>query len=135
MNLWNSNPQATDIAKRELKSLRVALGLGDYASNPAEFVNKPLVLNISVKARKDDAQKMENALVSIEPYNGAPATAAPAYHPAPAASPVYVAPGVAPGQPPNWAGAAQQPRPAPVAAPAAFQPNGAAPPPWAASAR
>lgn len=140
MNLWNSNTQAVDIAKRELKSIRIALGLNDHASNLADFVNKPLVLNISVKARKDDAQKMENNLVSIEPYSGAPAQAAPAYQPQPQ-PPQWVQPQVMPGvaQPPNWQPPQQQApqtfqQPAGQIAPA-FQPNTSAPPPWAANAR
>lgn len=128
MNLWNANNQAVDIARRELKSLRIALGLGDHASDPAEFVHKPLVLDISVKARKDDASKMENNLVNILPFGNGPAVANPApqyqaqpqYAPPPA--PAYAAP-------PNWQPPQQQP---PQMPPAAFTPAPGAPPPWAA---
>jgi hypothetical protein len=117
MNLWNANDQAVDIAKRELKSIRVALGLPDTESNPANFINRPLVLNIGVKARKDKPQEMENNLVNIEPYGNAPAVAnsAPQYR---APAPHY--------QPP------QRPQFVPQTPPPAFQPNGSAPPPWAA---
>jgi hypothetical protein len=134
MNLWNANSQAVDIARRELKSLRTSLGLGDHSSDPAEFVHKPLVLDISVKARKDDVLKMENNLVNILPYGNAPpvATSAPQYQPQPAPPPQYQPPqqpvGYAqPAQQPNWQPPAQQPMP-----PAAFAPAPGAPPPWAA---
>ena len=82
LNLWNQNSTAVDIAKRELKSLRAAIGLADTESSLQQFINKPLVLNISVKARKDDPTKAENNLVSIEPYRGAPSQVA---NPAPPA--------------------------------------------------
>lgn len=138
LNLWNANQQTVDIAKRELKSLRAALGLSDTTSNLAEFVNKPLVLNITVKKRKDDPEKMENQLVSIDPYNGAPAVVNPApqyaHNPQPVAPQFgnavapqalgYAPPGPTTGQPPNW----QQPQQTQGQMPPAFQPgNGAAP--------
>lgn len=131
MNLWNANTQAVDIAKRELKSLRAATGNHDQESNLAAFVNKPVVLNISAKARKDDPTKAENNLVSIDPYTGAPsqvsqvAVSAPQYQP-----PQQATLGFAQMQPP-----AQQPRPPMQPAPAAFQPNGSATPPWMVGAR
>lgn len=133
MNLWNSNQQAVDIAKRELKSIRSALGLPDNASDLTLFVNKPLVLRLNAKPRKDDPARVENNLIAIEPYGAAPQVAgpAPAYQPQPM-------PQVA--QPPNWQTAAQQPQqqwqppmqqqPTQMPPPA-FQPNGAAAPPWA----
>lgn len=140
MNLWNETPQAVDIAKKELKSLRIALGLNDHTSDPAEFVHKPLVLDIGVKARKDDANKMENNLVNILPFGNAVASSAPQYapqaqyvpqmpvappnagwapQPTSAPQPTYMAPGTAMPQQP------QMP-------PAAFTPAPGAPPPWAA---
>ena len=136
MNLWNANSQAVDIARRELKSLRTSLGLGDHSSDPAEFVHKPLVLDISVKARKDDVLKMENNLVNILPYGNAVATSAPQYAPQPAPPPQYApqpqqpaAYSAAPSAPPNWQPPQQQPQQMP---PAAFAPAPGAPPPWAA---
>lgn len=128
MNLWNANAQAVDIAKRELKSLRAAIGLHDQTSNLAEFVNKPLALNISAKARKDDPTKAENNLVSIEPYSGAPSQLGAVANPAPQYQPQ---------QQPMFAQQPmqQQPRPPVQPAPAAFQPNGAATPPWMQGAR
>lgn len=132
LNLWNSNKTAADIAKRELKSIRAALGLPDNASDLTMFVNKPLVLRLTAKPRKDDPSRVENNLIAVEPYGSAVATPAPAYQPQPM-------PQVA--QPPNWQQPAQQPQqqwqppmqqqPAQMPPPA-FQPNGSAPPPWAA---
>ena len=138
MNLWNANTQAVDIAKRELKSLRAALGLSDQTSSLGEFVNKPLVLNISAKARKDDPTKAENNLVSIEPYTGAPsqigAVAVSAPPMQPVQQPMFAQPPMQ--QPQQYAAPPmQQPRPAMQPAPAAFQPNGSATPPWMQGAR
>jgi len=134
LNLWNENRQAVDIAKRELKSLRVALGLPDNASDLTMFVNKPLVLKIGAKPRKDDPARVENNLLSIEPYSGAPAVAnpAPQYQPQPPMQQQWQSPQQAQQfatQPPVQQYAPQQPAQMP---PPAFQPNGSAPPPWAA---
>lgn len=129
MNLWNANSQAVDIAKRELKSLRAAIGLTDQTSSLAEFVNKPLVLNIGAKARKDDPTKAENNLVSIEPYSGAPSQVSQVANPAPQ----YQQPPMQ--QPPMFAQPPMQQRPPVQPAPAAFQPNGSATPPWMQGAR
>lgn len=129
MNLWNANSQAVDIAKRELKSLRAAIGLTDQTSSLAEFVNKPLVLNIGAKARKDDPTKAENNLVSIEPYSGAPSQVSQVANPAPQ----YQQPPMQ--QQPMFAQQPMQQRPPVQPAPAAFQPNGSATPPWMQGAR
>ena len=130
MNLWNANSQAVDIAKRELKSLRAATGNHDQESNLAAFVNKPVLLNISAKARKDDPTKAENNLVSIEPYTGAPSQVAAVATPAPQYQPT-------PQQQMPFAQQPMQQRPAPAMQPQppAFQPNGAATPPWMQGAR
>jgi len=134
LNLGNANVQAVDIAKRELKSIRLALGLHDQASDLADFVNKPLVLNITVKQRKDDPAKAENNLVAIEPYTGAPARVTPVQpQQAPQQQqfqppPQQYAPQPQPQQ-------FQQPAPrAPQVPPPAFQPNGQTPP-WMAAGR
>lgn len=121
MNLWNQNTQTVDIALRELKSLRKALGLSDTEARTEAFVNRPLVLNITVKPRKDKPAEAENNLIGIESYGNvqqqapAPQQYAPPQQQQPQYQPV----------PP------QQPRPA---APA-FQPNAAKPAPWLANAR
>lgn len=143
LNLGNANVQTVDIAKRELKSLRLALGLPDTETRTQEFLHKPLVLNITVKPRKDKPDTPENNLIGIEPYNGAPAQARPAapqapqFQPAPqfqmgAVAPVqtvqagYVAPQPNAGMPPHMQPTQAQPQqraPAP-----AFAPNGQTPP-------
>lgn len=129
MNLWNSNAQAVDIAKRELKSLRAALGLPDNASDLTLFVNKPVVLRLNAKPRKDDPARVENNLIAIDAYGQQVANPAPAYQPP---SQQYQQ------QPNNYTQPAQQPpqqwQPPqqPQMPPPAFQPNGSAPPPWAA---
>jgi len=135
LNLWNQNVQAVDIAKRELKSLRVALGLHDQEAQTEAFLNRPVVLNIGVKGRKDDPNKAENNLIAIEAYSGAPATQrAPAQAPQLPFTPP-------PQQAPQWATAGQMQTGAvgaggqhPQQAPA-FQPNVAKAPPWMAGAR
>jgi len=132
MNLWNQNSQAVDIAKRELKSLRAAVGLPDTESNLQQFINKPLVLNISAKARKDDPTKAENNLVSIEPYSGAPSRVA---NPAP---PAHFAPQPQP-QPQQMAMPHMTPpqmqQPTAQTPPPAFQPQPGGAMPWMVGAR
>lgn len=133
MNLWNQNQQAVDIAKRELKSLRSATGNSDVESDLAKFVNRPVVLNIDAKARKDDPTKIENVLRNIETYGGQPA--APAAQPQ---APMFAAPQQ---QPPANAGWAPQPaaQPQPTfAAPntnPSFQPQAGGTAPWMQGAR
>ncbi len=133
LNLWNMNQQAVDIAKRELKSLRLALGLHDQEGRTSEFLNKPLVLNITVKPRKDKPDQAENNLIGIEAYTGAPAQVhapmqqAPAgYAPNPGYAPqphgVAVMGAVQQQQMPFGA-PPQQPQQQPRPAPAAFQPT------------
>lgn len=119
LNLWNQNSTAVEIAKRELKSLRTALGLHDQESRTDAFVNKPLVLNIGVKARKDKPDVAENNLIGIEGYG--PVQQAPAQNYAPPPQQTFAPP------PQQY----QQQRPA---APA-FQPNAQQTPPWMAGAR
>ena len=133
VNLWNQNAQTVDIAKRELKSLKVALGLPDTEGRTELFMHKPVILNIGVKPRKDKPQELENNLIAIEPYGGAPVQQAPAgYAQAPMAyqpqQPQHMQPPF--GQPPMQQ-QQQQPRPA---APA-FTPNAAQPAPWLVGAR
>ena len=138
LNLWNSNKTAADIAKRELKSIRAALGLPDNASDLTLFVNKPMVLRLTAKPRKDDPSRVENNLIAVEPYGSAPQVANPAPAHQPPQQPVGYAQPAA--QPPNWQPPAQQPTQQwqpPVQQPAqmpppAFQPAAGAPPPWAA---
>ena len=124
MNLWNPNSQAVDIAKRELKSLRVALGLQDTEARTDLFLSRPVVLNITVKPRKDKPSEAENNLVAIEPYTGAPAQVRPQAPVQPAPQPQY-----APA--PAYQHGAVAPQHPPVQATApAFQPNVAKPAPW-----
>lgn len=142
LNLWNSNAEAVGIAKRELKSLRVALGVSDQDGSTQSFLHKPLLLNIGVKQRTDKPDQAENRLIKIEPYGAVPTTApaAPQWQPPqpPAGQPVqsgvvsYAAPPAQPVQmPQQWQ---PQPAPAPRPTPPAFQPGGATPP-WMAGAR
>lgn len=111
LNLWNTNAEAVDIAKRELKSLRVALGLHDTEARTEAFINRPVVLNITVKPRKDKPTEPENNLIAIEGYTGAPAQV----RPAPAAAPHQHVPQQQYGAPAqNVAGyAPQAPQPIP----------------------
>jgi hypothetical protein len=139
MNLWNSNPTAVGIAKRELKSLRKALGLHDTESNLQQFVNKPMVLNISAKARKDDPSKAENNLIGIEAYGqqAHPAPTAPQQFngmPQQAPQPTFQQP--APQQPWGAVGApVAQPAPQMPPQQPAWQPQPGQTPPWASGAR
>jgi hypothetical protein len=136
LNLWNSNAQAVEIAKRELKSLRIALGVSDHDGSTQSFLHKPVLLNITVKSRKDKPDQAENNLIGIEAYGGGAMPAAspvqqPSYQPQPAPQPTFQQP--APQVPPpanQWAPQPVQQRPA---APA-FVPGGQTPP-WMAGAR
>lgn len=126
MNLWNENKTAVEIATRELKSLRVALGLHDQEGRTSEFVNKPLVLDIGVKPRKDKPSEVENNLLKIIPYSGAPAQVSQVANPAPA----YQQPPQQFAPPPAYQAQPQQ-----FAPPPAYQPNTAKPAPWMQGAR
>ncbi len=149
MNLWNANQQSVDIAKREMKSLKVSLGLPDTEGRTSMFINKPLVLNLGLENRKDDqgkpTDKPQNRLVSIEPYGQAvqqPSSAPPPpayqqpqqqnYAPPPqnyAPPPQNYVP---PQQPMHQQPQAQVPSRVAPAVPPAYQPNGNQPPPWQA---
>jgi hypothetical protein len=141
LNLWNSNSDAVNIAKRELKSLRVALGVSDHDGSTQSFLHKPLLLTISVKQRRDQPDKAENNLVKIEAYGSG---ATPAQSPMP--QPGFQPPQYAPTQPSaqsvhqqpapqtQWQPPQQaQPQPRAAAAPA-FVPGGQTPP-WMQGAR
>ena len=142
MNLQNSNQQAVDIAKRELKSLRAALGLADNAGDLNLFVNKPLVLRLNAKPRKNEPSVIENNLIAIEPYGSQVANPAPAYQPQPQpTAPQFAAPGnggwapqPTPGTaaPPNYTapGTAPQMHPGMMQTPPAFAPANGQPAPW-----
>ena len=137
LNLWNQNTQAVDIAKRELKSLRLALGLHDQEGRTSEFINKPLVLNITVKPRKDKPDQAENNLIGIEPYNGAPAQPAPVQMQMPMQMPQQ--PAAIPQQyvqaPVQHPPQAMAPRLQPQPAAPAYPPAAGATPPWMVGAR
>ena len=151
LNLWNQNAEAVDIAKRELKSLRVALGLHDTEARTEAFINRPVVLNITVKPRKDKPTEAENNLIAIEPYSGAPAQVRPQapmqpapqpqYQPQPpmqqqpqqyAQQPLQSQPQYAPAPAFQMGAVGQQPQPQPAPA---FQPNAAKPAPWLTPSR
>lgn len=143
MNLGNANTTAVEIAKRELKSLRKALGLGDQVSDLGSYVNKPLVLNITAKPRKDDPSKAENNLIGIEPYGaqGSP-TAPQQYNGTHAPTPPFPPsqPGPAPVPPQQWMPAPAVAGTAPPMPPQQpqqqqWQPQPSQTPPWAAGAR
>ena len=89
INLWHSNPVVVDIAQKEIKALRVALNLSDNDADENHYLNRPVVLDIQVRAKKDANKKptaeMENNLNKILPYGGQPqaqqAQQRPAYVP------------------------------------------------------
>lgn len=135
LNLRNSNPQAQEIAYRELSAICHATGrlvVGDSA----ELHNIPLKIKVKVKPG-DGQYEASNEITGYKNVNeptgaqAAPAPAAP-WAGAPAAPAVAPAPAAAPAGPVSWPG---QPAPAaaPVAAPApAWQPPAAAQP-WTAA--
>jgi hypothetical protein len=136
LNLWNSNAQAVEIAKRELKSLRIALGVSDHDGSTQSFLHKPVLLNITVKPRKDKPDQAENNLIGIEAYGGGAAPAAmpmqqPSFQPQQPQQTFQQPAPQTQWQPPV------QPQPQPTqqrpAAPA-FVPGGQTPP-WMAGAR
>jgi len=129
INVENPNPDAVRIAAQEMKSLRVALGYPDNETRTMMFLNKPLVLKLGVKPRKDKPLVNENNLLAILRYEGAQ-TQQPQYQPAPqppqyAQQPQFQnAPQPGFGQPVMPTMQPQQP---------AFTPNTAKPPPWMAT--
>jgi len=144
INIRNNNPQAQEIAYRELSAICHALGrlqVGDSA----ELHNQPL--KAKVKLRPADGQyEASNEISGYKNINevvASPAPAAAAPWAAPAA-PAAPAPGPvawqAPAAPQPWAQAAAAPAaPAPAAAapapaPAAPHPAQAAQPAWMAAA-
>lgn len=129
MNLWNQSAQTVDIAKRELKSLKVALGLPDTEGRTELFMHKPVILNVGVKPRKDKPMENENNLIAIEPYGGAPVQQAPAGY-----APQQYAPQQPPMQQQPFVAQPQQQQQRQPAAPA-FTPNAAQPAPWLVGAR
>lgn len=148
LNLVNANPQAVEIAYRELSAICHVTGIG-MLQDSQQLHNRPFRASIEKMPRKDDASKFNNEVRGYfdsqgnEPQlgrfaggGGAPAAAAPPAPPmaAPVAAPVAEAPVAAPAQP--WAA----PAPAQAAAPQPWaQPPAAAaplqtPPPAAAAA-
>lgn len=52
LNLWNSNPQAKEIAERELAAIKVAVGLQNI-SDTAQLFNRPLLARVGQRETLD----------------------------------------------------------------------------------
>lgn len=137
LNIVNANPQAVDIAFRELSAISHVCGILNW-QDTQQLHGRPFRVRVEKVPRSDDPTKFGNEVkgyldINGQPpgKNGASASAAPA---APTAPPVP------PAAPPHFAppqnGASAPPPPVPPAAPPAPPPSAppAAPPapqPWA----
>jgi hypothetical protein len=110
LNIVNSNPQAVDIAYRELSAISHVVGVLTW-QDTQQLHGRPFRVRVEKVPRSDDASKFGNEIRAYMDVNGnAPSKG--------------VAAGAAPGGPP----APPQAPPAPPAAPPAAAPVASAPP-------
>lgn len=151
LNLQNNNPQAVEIAYKDLSAICHAVGVLDVADS-AQLHNLPMKLKVSLKPARQDRNAQTGAVVDYEASNdikayknineqvgttGAvpagftapPAFGAPPAAPAAPAAPAFAAPAPTPQAPAWQAPAAAQPwAGAPAQAPAPVQQAPAAAP-------
>jgi hypothetical protein len=150
LNLWNENPQAAEIASKQLSSLCHVTGQYVLESeNAAELFNKPFV--VLVTSQKNDEKYTE--ISAVFDMHGQPPVrqAAPTGPAQPAAPPPQATPAPTPAPTPAWGAPAAQPAPQATVTPASWggtatqppapaqaaptpawgqQPSGNAAPPW-----
>ena len=135
LNIWNQNETACRIAQQQLSAIAHAVGVLQVADSEL-LHNKPLMVNVVVKAGTEQYPDSKNEVKGFAAYKGAAANAAPApVAPsfAPAANP-FSAPAQAPAAPivpqaapaPSFA-APVAPVPAPAGAPSFAPPAPVAP--------
>ncbi len=89
-NLWHSKAETQEIARRQIKAMKIAVGLPD-AVNPQELFNLPMTMKVKMKPAHD-GYETSNEISGFAPketpvYGTAPQTPAGGTQPAAPAAP------------------------------------------------